>query len=164
MRGKLLIFVLSILAVSTIGAEERSGKYEDLARHGYSAIPQLVRAMAEAENYEEFASAGKALEATGPEFRKQPEFTAALAEFRKTAERGGLTAQLNLAQLYLNGIGVSQDDAEAQKYLRLAAAQRHSGALNNLGTVYANGHGVPQDFAEAVKWYRLAAEQGNADA
>ena len=108
MRGKLLITVLSILAVSAIGAEERSGTYEELARQGYSAIPQLVRAMAEAENYEEFASAGRALEATGPEFRTHPEFTAALAEFRRTAERGDLTAQLNLAQLYLNGIGVSQ--------------------------------------------------------
>ena len=83
MRGKLLITVLSILAISAIGAEERSGTYEELARPGYSVIPQLVRAMAEAENYEEFASAGKALEATGPEFRTQPEFTAALAECRR---------------------------------------------------------------------------------
>ena len=104
MRGCWCFFALLML-VSALGiagaAEERSGTYEDLARQGYSAIPQLVRAMAEAENYEEFASAGRALEATGPEFWTQPEFTAALAEFRRTAERGDLTAQLNLAQLYL---------------------------------------------------------------
>ena len=130
----------------------------------YSAIPQLVRAMAEAENYEEFASAGRALEATGPDFRERPEFTAALEEFRRTAERGDLTAQLNLAQLYLNGIGVSQDDAEAQKYLRLAAAQHHPWAQYNLGVLYEHGRGVPQNYAEAVKFYRLAAEQGDADA
>ena len=61
MRGCWCFFALLTL-VSSLGiagaAEERSGTYEDLARQGYSAIPQLVRAMAEAENYEEFASAG----------------------------------------------------------------------------------------------------------
>ena len=80
MRGKLLITVLSILAVSAIGAEERSGTYEELARQGYSAIPQLVRAMAEAENYEEFASAGRALESSGHNRNSPP-------RWRSSAER-----------------------------------------------------------------------------
>ena len=61
MRGCWCFFALLML-VSALGiagaAEERSGTYEELARQGYSAIPQLVRAMAEAENYESLLPPG----------------------------------------------------------------------------------------------------------
>ena len=65
--------------------------------------------------------------------------------------------------MYANGEGVPEDDAEAVRWLRLAADQGHADAQHNLGWMYANGEGVPEDDAEAARWYRLAADQGHAD-
>jgi uncharacterized protein len=64
--------------------------------------------------------------------------------------------------MYLNGIGVLKDYAEALKWYRLAAEQGRASAQGNLGDMYLNGSGVLKDYAEALKWYRLAAEQGFA--
>src|SRR2546425_1106147 len=73
-------------------------------------------------------------------------------------------AQFNLGVMYHEGRGVSQDDAEAAKWYRQAAAQGHAGAQYSLGVMYYYGQGVPQDYAEALKWYRQAAAQGYAGA
>ncbi len=55
-------------------------------------------------------------------------------------------------------------DAEAQKWLRLSAAQGYAPAEDRLASIYYFGRGVPQDYSEAARWYRLAAEHGNTDA
>ena len=60
------------------------------------------------------------------------------------------------------GEGVTQDDAEAVRWLQLAAEQGHAWAQFSLGNRYANGEGVPQDDTEAERWSRLAANQGNS--
>ncbi len=83
---------------------------------------------------------------------------------RLAADQGDAGAQYNLGNMYANGEGVPQDDAEAVRWFRLAAEQGHASAQFNLGFMYANGRGVPEDAAEAVRWYRLAAEQGHASA
>ena len=83
---------------------------------------------------------------------------------RHAAEQGDADAQFNLGDMYANGRGVPQDDAEAVRWYRLAAEQGHASAQFDLGFGYANGRGVPQDYAEAVRWYRLAAEQDDASA
>jgi TPR repeat protein len=66
--------------------------------------------------------------------------------------------------MYANGQGVPQDDAEAVRWLRLAAGQGNANAQDNLGNMYDYGRGVPEDAAEAVRWSRLAADQGHASA
>ena len=73
-------------------------------------------------------------------------------------------AQANLAVMYARGTGVAQDDAEAARWLRLAATQGNAMAQCNLGLMCTNGIGVAQDPAEAWQWYRLAADQGHAAA
>jgi len=73
-------------------------------------------------------------------------------------------AQLNLGQMYSNGLGVLQDNKEAVKWYRLSAEQGDAIAQCNLGGMYNEGQGVPQDYKEAIKYFRLSAEQGNADA
>ena len=83
---------------------------------------------------------------------------------RQAAEQGDATAQFNLGNMYANGEGVPQDDAEAVRWFRLAADQGRPDAQFNLGNMYANGEGIPKDDATAVRWYRLAAEQGYANA
>jgi len=54
---------------------------------------------------------------------------------------------------------VPQSDAEAAKWVRLAAEQGLAPAQHDLGLMYDIGKGVPQDDAEAAKWYRLAADR-----
>jgi TPR repeat protein len=92
------------------------------------------------------------------------DYAAALKEWRPLAEASDASAQFNLGIMYDNGLGVPQDDAEADKWYRLAADQGHATAQYNLGVMYHQGDGVQQDKAEAVRWYRLAADQGVADA
>jgi len=57
------------------------------------------------------------------------------------------------------GRELPQNDAEAVRWYRRAAAQNHAMALYNLSNHYLSGRGVPQDTEEAIKWYRLAADR-----
>ena len=47
---------------------------------------------------------------------------------RARAEQGDAEAQFNLGVMYSNGEGVPQDDAEAVRWYRLAAAQGYARA------------------------------------
>ena len=87
-----------------------------------------------------------------------------LEEMRARAEQGNPIAQYNLGFRYANGDGVPQDDAEAERWYRLAADQGHADAQYSLGTLYAGGEGVPEDHVLAYMWFNLAAAQGNEDA
>ena len=85
-------------------------------------------------------------------------------ETKLLAEQGNSFAQYNLGVMYENGEGVSENDADAVKWYRLAAEQGRARAQNNLGVMYENGEGVPENDAETIKWFRLAAGKGNASA
>ena len=93
---------------------------------------------------------------TGLKAAQAGDFQTALKEWKPLAHAG---AQYNLGLMYANGEGVAEDDAEAARWLRLAADQGHAGAQYNLGVMYASGRGVPEDDAEAVRWLRLAADR-----
>jgi TPR repeat protein len=84
--------------------------------------------------------------------------------FELAAEQGEKVAQFNLGTMYDQGVGVTQDYAEAAAWFRLAAEQGYDEAQFNLGFMYAQGQGMPQDYVEAGKWWRLTAEQGIASA
>lgn len=56
------------------------------------------------------------------------------------------------------------NDAEALRWLRLAAGQGHCLAQNNLGARYAAGDGVERNLVEAYFWFYRAAEQGDRKA
>ena len=84
----------------------------------------------------------------------------AIKWYRKAAEQGHQSAQVNLGLLY-TGAGVPKDAVEAVKWFRKAAEQGNAFAQSALGSSYQTGDGVPKDAAEAVKWYRKAAEQGD---
>ena len=80
------------------------------------------------------------------------------------AQQGNDIAQYNLALMYNDGRGVTQDYKQAVKLYRKAAEQGLASAQFNLGNMYNGGQGVTQDYKQAVKWYRKAAEQGYARA
>ena len=53
----------------------------------------------------------------------------AAALLRAAAEQGNAEAQYNLGLMYLEGLGVKQDNAEAYAWIRTAAAQGKGGTL-----------------------------------
>jgi len=59
--------------------------------------------------------------------------------------------------MYLEGLGVEKDYAQALYYYTLAAEQGHGGGNMGLGSIYQLGQGVKQSDAEAVRYYQLAA-------
>jgi len=88
--------------------------------------------------------------------------------YRKAAEQGDASSQLQLAKLYKDGKGVPQDFMEAETWYRTAflsfqalAEQGKANAQYWLGVLYAEGNGVSKNSVEAAKWYRKAAEQGD---
>ena len=71
------------------------------------------------------------------------------------ADQGHATAQRLLGAMYANGLGVTQDYAEAVRWYRLAADQGDADAQYNLGMSYNNGEGLPQDDVAAHMWSTL---------
>jgi TPR repeat protein len=86
-----------------------------------------------------------------------------IEELRAKAEQGDAKAQNNLGNIYYNGEGVPQDDAEAVRWWRLAADQGEVDAQHNLGQSYRMGLGVPQDNVQAYKWLNLSATSGHGE-
>jgi hypothetical protein len=80
--------------------------------------------------------------------------------WRALAEEGVAEAQFQLGSRYSIGAGVPEDDAEAVRWLRLAADQGHADAQNILGTMYRDGgEGVPENYVQAHMWFNLAASR-----
>lgn len=73
-------------------------------------------------------------------------------------------SQSNLGLMYDNGHGVTLDNKEAAKLLKVAAEQGHANAQNKLGKMYANGQGVLRNYVPAHMWFYLAGVKGNKDA
>ena len=80
------------------------------------------------------------------------------------AEWGDVKAQHNMGALYLEGLEVEQNYAEALKWHTLAAEQGMVLAQHDLATMYQEGLGVAEDLKLAAYWFNLAAQQGDAKA
>ena len=74
------------------------------------------------------------------------------------AGQGLAAAQVNIASMYYDGVGVAQDYKEAAKWLRLAAEQGDADAQLNLGNLYVAGQGVERDLLRGFMWTQLATE------
>src|SRR5262245_11558590 len=94
------------------------------------------------------------------------DYATALKLLRPLAEQGTPEAQLVLAIMYSNGLGVPRGGTEAANWSRKAAEQGHANAQHYLGLLYkTGGHGdVPKNYAEAMAWFQKAADQGHTGA
>lgn len=79
-----------------------------------------------------------------------------LVWWEKAAQQGLAEAQHDLAQQYLTGEIVPQDNDTAADWYELAAQQGHAPSQFNLGVLYANA----KQFANARYWWEKAAELG----
>ncbi|MGQ0742152.1 MAG: hypothetical protein ACT4OG_07640 [Alphaproteobacteria bacterium] len=87
-----------------------------------------------------------------------------LEPLKAKAVAGNAPAALVLGLKYLDGDGVTQDDAEAYRWISKAAQQGNAVAQYRAGTLYERGRGVPADAKKAHEWYMKAARQGNRKA
>ena len=87
-----------------------------------------------------------------------------LEDVRVLAEQDDPAAQATLGDRYLEGRGVSQDNAEALRWFRRAAEQGHAHGLFRLGWMYDGGRSVPHNDSEARRFYVMAATLGHGDA
>lgn len=100
--------------------------------------------------------------AEGLEAYDAGDYETVIEAWQPLAAAGHLDAQVSLADLYLNGLGVAADPAAAALWYRRAAEAGDPVAQLNLGDLYARGLGVLRDPVEAVVWFDLAARQGKA--
>jgi len=89
------------------------------------------------------------------------DYALALREFLPLAKGGHAEAQLNVAFMYNQGLGVPVDNVLAAQWYRKAAEQGLAEAQAQLGVVYSQGLGVARNYPEAFKWSAKAAEQGH---
>ena len=96
----------------------------------------------------------------------------ALVELEQSAKMGSPVAQAHLGAMHELGRGVTENDAEAERWYMLSAEQGFSPAQYNLGTMFRErgqqyseySHESRKWHKESVGWIELAAEQGNSNA
>ena len=80
------------------------------------------------------------------------------------AERGSLSAEIELGARYMTGDGVPRDPTAAAHWYEKAAQRGEPNAQNQIGYFYQSGIGVPKDLSRAMHWYQLSAASGDASA
>ena len=90
--------------------------------------------------------------ARGIEEYKSGEFESALAELRPLAEEGNRRAQYLLAEMYLNGNGVSQEFGEAKLWYEKAAKRGLPEAQAALSGLYLLGLGTSRNRGHGYYW------------
>ena len=91
-------------------------------------------------------------------------FAEAVRWYRQAAEQAHPMAQDRLADLYMLGRGVPQDDTQAFHWYARTAEQYYAMAQCNLAYMHAAGIGTPPDDMAATTLYLQAAAQGEARA
>ena len=77
---------------------------------------------------------------------------------------GDPNAQYDLARMYLDGIGVDKDAAQAARWLHLAADKNHAEAQALLGQMlFAGVDGVPRQRGFGLMWLTLARDSAQQD-
>lgn len=91
-------------------------------------------------------------------------YTEALSEFLKEADKGDYRAQFYAGKIYLEGLGVNQNTAKGLKYIEESARAGNDSAQALLGYLYEEGKVVPQDKRKAINYYKEAVARNNSSA
>jgi len=83
-----------------------------------------------------------------------------VASLRQAAEQGHARSNLNLGNLFREGVGVDRDIAEAERCILAAAEQGEPEAQLTLGIENMK----KRELGQASFWFKKAADQGNATA
>jgi TPR repeat protein len=94
----------------------------------------------------------------------------AFQNFLLAARQGLPPARFLVAECYLHGVGIPEDQRgefsrrEAATWYHRAALQGHFPSQCTLGICYLEGIGVEANASMAVRWFREAAQHGNGQA
>jgi uncharacterized protein len=91
-------------------------------------------------------------------FRRK-EYGIAMGQWLPLAQGGDARAQVGIASIYLNGLGIAPDHSLALSWCKKAADKGEPNALYLLGSMYRDGHGVERDAIRALALLRKAADQ-----
>lgn len=94
---------------------------------------------------------------------KMGQYDEARRIWEELAAKGNTTAMINLANLFQQGQGVTEDQKKATELLQQAAQAGDARAQYELGIAYEKGHTVSRDIAQAAAWLKKSAEQNYAD-
>lgn len=83
---------------------------------------------------------------------------------RREANSGNADAQFRLALLYRDGLGLTQNHAEAAAWFLKSAQQGDVRAQTEIGVLLATGKGIEQDVGQSLAWLGKAAAAGDARA
>lgn len=87
--------------------------------------------------------------------------TKAAELIRSAATQNYPEAAATLGYMYMEGVGVENNPAEAIRWLTIDAEKNNNAwAQFNLATLYRRGEGTSVDYTQARHWYLKAAEQG----
>lgn len=85
--------------------------------------------------------------------------------YRRAARQGNADAEYNLALLYLNGSGVTEDDHEGLSLLEAASRRNHPSASRTLGEALIHGYyGLKVDEEHGWQLIHRAADAGSVRA
>jgi uncharacterized protein len=108
-------------------------------------------------------SSRRAIYELGRAYAAAGQMPAAIAAFRKAADKGSTAAMVELGTLFAVGNGVAKDDAQAHSLFERAAAAGNPRAVASLATLGATS-GQPIDPAQQRAMLTTAAMANSADA
>jgi TPR repeat protein len=109
-------------------------------------------------------SSRRAFYQLGRAYEAGQQMPAAIAAFRKAADKGSTSAMVELGVMYAAGSGVAKDEAEARKFFERAAAAGNARGATNLMTLSGSGTASSSDPADARAMLAKAADANSAEA
>jgi hypothetical protein len=94
----------------------------------------------------------------------QKDFTHGKELFEKAAALSYPAAMTAIGLIYINGLGVPRDDAQALQWLQQAASLKNPRAMTLIGVMYFRGRAVAQSYEQARRWYDSGAAMGDEQA
>ncbi|KAJ7387163.1 hypothetical protein OS493_004129 [Desmophyllum pertusum] len=138
------------------------GTKESVGKDAVELSAPLFRYSALAGNPDGMYSYGKLLETGEGGVERDPIEAGKL--FTELAEQGHPFAQFSLAQLYHNGVGMTQDLKEALSLYEASAMNGMREANTMIGNMYATGEIGKVDLTKAAEYFKKAAEKGDVPA
>ncbi len=89
------------------------------------------------------------------------DYKVAFEYLQMASEKGWLDADLLLAQMYRDGLGVDRSIEDYEKKLIYAAEGGHAKAMSILAEAYLDGKFIQKDYEKAFQWYMRSASTGN---
>ncbi len=91
-------------------------------------------------------------------------YTDAIYYYQMAGKQDYVDAEVNLGNMYAQGLGVDADPGTAARWYYSASAHGNNIAENALGNLYYQGLGVPHDLKKAFDYYNRAYKHGSIDA